>query len=68
MLISGIKDCEQSVLRIFNRWGEEVFYSVYPNEEPWTGVHRSEPVPEGVYFYILDMEYDQIKGTVTILR
>ena len=31
--ISGIKDCESSVLRIFNRWGEEVFYSIYPDED-----------------------------------
>ena len=68
MLISGIKDCERSILRIFNRWGEEVFYSIYPDEDPWDGLHRSEDVAEGVYFYVLEMEYDQITGTVTILR
>ena len=66
--ISGIKDCENSILRIFNRWGEEVFYSVYPDEDSWKGFHRSEEVAEGVYFYVLEMEYDQITGTVTILR
>ena len=68
MLISGIKECERSVLRIFNRWGEEVFYSIYPDEDSWKGFHRSEEVAEGVYFYVLEMEYDQITGTVTILR
>ena len=68
MLISGIKDCERSVLRIFNRWGEEVFYSIYPAEDQWEGFHKSEKVAEGVYFYVLEMEYDQITGTVTILR
>ena len=68
MLISGIKDCERSVLRIFNRWGEEVFYSIYPDEDQWEGLHKSEKVAEGVYFYVLEMEYDQITGTVTILR
>ena len=68
LLISGIKDCENSVLRIFNRWGEEVFYSIYPDEDPWKGFHRSEEVAEGVYFYVLEMEYDYITGTVTILR
>ena len=66
--ISGIKDCESSVLRIFNRWGEEVFYSTYPDKDSWKGFHRSEEVAEGVYFYVLEMEYDQITGTVTILR
>ena len=68
MLISGIKDCDRSVLRIFNRWGEEVFYSIYPDEDQWEGFHKSEKVAEGVYFYVLEMEYDQITGTVTILR
>jgi len=68
MLISGIKECERSVLRIFNRWGEEVFYSIYPDKEPWDGLHRSEDVSEGVYFYVLEMEYGQITGAVTILR
>ena len=66
--ISGIKDCESAVLRIFNRWGEEVFYSAYPEEDFWKGFHRSEEVAEGVYFYVLEMDYNQITGTVTILR
>tara|TARA_B100001093_G_scaffold121227_1_gene114088 strand:+ start:16299 stop:19679 length:3381 start_codon:yes stop_codon:yes gene_type:complete len=66
--ISGIKHCESSVLRIFNRWGEEVFYSIYPDEDLWKGFHRSEEVAEGVYFYVLEMEFDQITGSVTILR
>ena len=68
LLISGIKDCENSVLRIFNRWGEEVFYSIYHDKEPWDGLHRSENVAEGVYLYVLEMEYGQITGAVTILR
>ena len=68
MLISGIKECERAVLRIFNRWGEEVFYSIYPDKEPWDGIHRSEDVSEGVYLYVLEMEYGQITGAVTILR
>ena len=66
--ISGIRDCESAVLRIFNRWGEEVFYTIYPGQDSWEGFHRSEKVAEGVYFYVLEMEYDQITGTVTILR
>ena len=66
--ISGIKDCESAVLRIFNRWGEEVFYTIYPGQDSWKGFHRSEKVAEGVYFYVLEMEYDSITGTVTILR
>ena len=47
---------------------EGLAYSIYPDKEPWDGLHRSENVAEGVYLYVLEMEYGQITGTVTILR
>ena len=68
MLITGIRDCESAVLRIYNRWGKEVYYSIYPTLEPWEGLHHSEEVIEGVYFYVLELEYGQFTGAVTILR
>ena len=68
MLITGIRDCESAVLRIYNRWGKEVYYSIYPALEPWEGLHHSQEVLEGVYFYVLDLEYNQFTGAVTILR
>ncbi|GIR13589.1 MAG: hypothetical protein CM15mP23_21640 [Cryomorphaceae bacterium] len=48
--------------------GRRSFYTIYPGQDSWEGFHRSEKVAEGVYFYVLEMEYDQITGTVTILR
>ena len=39
--ISGIKDCESSVLRIFNRWGEEVFYTNVMTEY-WDGYYQGK--------------------------
>ena len=68
MLITGIRDCESAVLKIYNRWGKEVYYSIYPDKEPWAGFHHSEEVVEGVYFYVLELEYEHFTGTVTILR
>mgnify|MGYP006163945731 CR=1 FL=1 len=53
---------------MYNRWGKEVYYSVYPALEPWAGFHHSEEVVEGVYFYVLELEYGQFTGAVTILR
>jgi len=68
MLITGIRDCESAVLRIYNRWGKEVYYSIYPDKEPWAGFYHSEEVVEGVYFYVLELEYEHFTGAVTILR
>ena len=66
--IKGLKDCDSGVLRIFNRWGDEVYYSIYPRLEHWDGKKLGKDVLEGVYFYILELEYAQLKGTVTLLR
>ena len=66
--IRGLKDCDAGVLRIFNRWGGEVYYSIYPRTEPWDGKHLSDEVIDGVYFYVLELKYAQIKGSVTLLR
>ncbi|MNZ70709.1 hypothetical protein D3C78_890560 [compost metagenome] len=47
-VIVGIEQYPGSTLRIFNRWGNEVFYSDNYNHE-WSGTGLSE----GTYFYIL---------------
>lgn len=66
--INGLKDCDSGVLRIFNRWGDEVYYSIYPISEPWDGKKLNKDVMEGVYFYVLELKYAQLKGAVTLLR
>lgn len=66
--ISGIRDCESATLRIYNRWGKEVYYSIYPMVDFWDGMHHSEEVVEGVYFYVLELDYYSFKGSVTIFR
>jgi len=39
-------------LKIFNRWGDEVFETDrYAND--WAGTHDGEPLPPGPYYYIL---------------
>jgi gliding motility-associated-like protein len=62
-------------LTIFNRWGEIIFYTEDPNIS-WDGNYRGEPMPIGVYPYILTYEgqADEFKGpfktegAVTIVR
>lgn len=62
-------------LTIFNRWGEVIYYSEDPFQS-WDGTYLGEPMPNGVYPWILYYEgYTQQykgpykeKGSVTIAR
>lgn len=61
-------------LRIFNRWGSEVFASADITES-WDGSFNGTPLGEGVYYYILkySTQYElgrerQLHGSVTLLR
>lgn len=67
-IINGLKDCDTGVLRIFNRWGEEVYYTLYPSKEHWNGKKLGEDVKEGVYFYVLKLKYGQLKGSFSLFR
>lgn len=62
---------------IYNRWGNKVYEStMYENSNPWDGtdMYTGASLPDGVYFYIIDIENEptnereQHKGTVTLSR
>ncbi len=42
--------------RIYNRWGEEI-YSWQGLDGKWDGSYKNEKVTDGVYFYLLDIEW-----------
>ncbi|QCR21822.1 gliding motility-associated C-terminal domain-containing protein [Pontibacter sp. SGAir0037] len=50
-------------IRIFNRWGKEVYFSENSNFR-WDG----KGVNDGVYFYVIDFNTKQYKGSVTLVR
>jgi gliding motility-associated-like protein len=62
-------------LLIFNRWGEIIFESTDKNHF-WDGIYRMEPMPVGVYAWVLTYEGDSEeylgpynkKGSITIVR
>ncbi|MBL7711252.1 MAG: gliding motility-associated C-terminal domain-containing protein [Chitinophagaceae bacterium] len=61
-------------LRIFNRYGEEVFAADRP-EQYWDGVYDSKPQDMGVYFYLVKITFDYpgaaeelYKGDITLIR
>lgn len=62
----------QGNIRIFNRWGEEV-YSSAQLDFNWDGTINGRPLPDDVYFYVLNYflkeEYfETAQGRITITR
>lgn len=68
-----ILDASFFEIRIFNRWGEEVFYSNDPSIS-WDGTYQKEPAPDGTYTYkLIYREYEgatnvEINGHVNLIR
>jgi gliding motility-associated-like protein len=57
---------------IYNRWGELMFYSNNP-VEGWDGTYKGEPVPEGVYGYVIQIadiksKINEYKGSIHLFR
>ena len=61
---------EDSEVKIYGRFGRLIFHSVGYHDQ-WDGTNENEnDLPAGVYFYSIEIGhgFDQINGTVTILR
>lgn len=71
--ITGIQNYPTANIDIYDRWGQRVFHSVgYGNEKVWDGTLLGAKLPEGVYYYYIDLqtgsEEDVYAGYVTIIR
>ena len=56
--IPGIENYPEAILKIYSRWGDEVWDSNLPYiNKKWDGTNdQSSPVPDGTYFYLLDLK------------
>ncbi len=60
-------------MTIFNRWGEQVFFTNSTNGRGWDGNLSGKPQPTGVYVYQINVTYkdgnsEKYTGNVTLLR
>lgn len=68
--ITNIDFYEDATIRIFNRWGEQVYYKKNYLQD-WDGKNTNgDALPDGTYYYVItfpdsDKNY---KGAITILR
>lgn len=59
---------DKGALYIFNRWGNLVF-ETDNYQSDWDGSHRDQPLPDGTYFYILQIEGKKPQnGSIEIKR
>ena len=62
--ITYISGCS---VKIYNRWGQPVFETTnYQND--WGGTKNGEPLPDGVYFYVISCSEQEFKGSINLLR
>jgi len=61
-------------MRIFNRWGQEIYYhpDVTESGNGWDGTYEGKPVPMGSYAYVINVEFwngnaRQMVGSVTLI-
>jgi len=70
--ILGINIYTDCFVKIFDRWGQEIFQSVgYSSGKAWDGTHNGNPLNEGVYFYIIelrDAKEQVFNGSITLVR
>jgi gliding motility-associated-like protein len=68
--IMDIDQFPNNELRIFNRWGNEVMFEKgYKNT--WKGTWNNQNLPDGTYFYLLDLgdrEHTMFSGYLQIQR
>ncbi len=69
--IIGIEQFPENTVRVFNRWGNQVFERQgYRNDSSWDGTWNDQALPDGTYYYIIDLGngLERINGYLQISR
>lgn len=70
-IIDYIDQFPENTVEIYNRWGEQLFYSK-GYFVPWDGTYKGQPVPVGTYYYVIRLNHfaytKPYTGPVTVFR
>lgn len=68
--IRNIEFYPNAEVRIFNRWGQEVFATRNPADNPWDGRYKGKLVPTDSYHYILYLNdgSEPRTGIISVIR
>ncbi len=71
-VIGGIDAYPKNKLVVYNRWGNRVYeIDGYSSANPWSGTWQNSKLPDGTYFYMLELNDDNktcYSGYVQIQR
>lgn len=67
--IAGLITYPECSVKIFNRYGD-VIYSGKGYDSPWDGRYKGADLPQGVYYYIIDLNNGEspYRGAINIIR
>lgn len=70
--IVGIEQFPNNTVQVFNRWGNLVFEQKnYRNDQGWDGQWNGKDLPDGTYFYVIDLgngQAEKISGWLQLVR
>ena len=71
-VIDNIERFPNVEVEIYNRWGEQIFYSKgYPPSERWDGTYKGKKLPTGTYYYVIKLHDPEVQdpepGPITIV-
>jgi gliding motility-associated-like protein len=55
-------------IRVYDRGGNEVFSNENNYNNDWDGTRNGKELPEGTYWYIIDVDGNTFSGAITIIR
>ena len=69
-ILEGIEDYPNAEVKIFNRWGGEIFTTKNYSNNPFDGKKDNSTLPMGTYYYVIKTGEDvpTLTGYVTIVR
>jgi gliding motility-associated-like protein len=68
--IEGYQNYPDMTVKVFDRWGIEVFSSEHGYFKPWDGTIGGKNLPTGAYYYIIKLGdgSKEITGSLTLIR
>ncbi len=69
--IEGLETYRNSVMNVYNRWGQLVYSNHGSYTEAWDGRRNGKDLPIGTYYYVITLNQDgkeNVSGDVTIVR
>jgi len=68
--IEDIQLYPETVVEIYNRWGELIYRSDKGYDNPWDGTYRGRDLPIDSYHFVIDLGegHEPITGHVTIIK